>query len=205
MIIASLDGTDGCVKTTVSNLVLNLLREKYPRFKIVKTALPSTMITGTLTGILRNSADIISPEVFALVYAADHLHHWREFMQSLPKDSIIMQERSLLSTYIYQGLIGKMDLKWLKQINKYCENRPDITIILRLPIETLVMRKFGESGYDIFEKREHVQKQVNVYYNLPEELKKEFNVVMVDGEGTPQEIAQRCFDVIQKTIEVKGI
>jgi dTMP kinase len=205
MILASIDGPDGCGKTTVANLVLNLLREKYPRFKIVRTALPSNMITGTLTDILRNSADHISPESFALVYAADHLHHWREFMKNLSKDSIVVQERSLLSTFIYQGLIGKINLNWLKEINKYCENRPDVTIIIRLPIETLMMRKFGESGYDIFEKREHVQKQINVYYNLPKDLEKDFNVVIVDGDGSPQEIAKKCFDVIQKTVDVKGI
>lgn len=205
MFVASIDGPDGSGKTTVANLLLNELRERFPRFKIIRTELPSQMVTGTLTKILRNSADQVSPEVFALVYAADHLHHWREFMQGLPKDVIVVQERSLLSTLIYQGILGSIDMKWLKEINKFCPNRPDLTLILRVPMEVQITREFGESGHDVFEKREHVEKQTQVYYNLPENLKKEYNAIVVDGNGTPPEVAKRCADIIEKAVKLRGI
>ena len=205
MFVVSIDGPDGSGKTTVANLLLNELRQRFTRFKIIRTELPSQMVTGTFTKILRNSADTISPEVFALTYAADHLHHWQEFMQGLPKDSIVVQERSLLSTIIYQGILGKIDMKWLKEINKYCPNRPDLTIILRVPMEIQITREFGESGHDIFEKRDHVEKQTKVYYDLPEDLKNEYSAIVVDGSGTPAEVAKRCADIIEKAVKVKGI
>lgn len=177
-----------------------MVREEFPRRKIVKTALPTTRITGILTNILRNSADKISPEVIALVYAADHLHHWQSLIKGVAKDAIIIQERSLLSTYIYQGLVGRLDMKWLREINKQCGTKPDVTLIIQAPVDVLASRKAGENGHDMFETKEHIQKQVGVYYKLPEELRKEFNVVLVDGSGTVEQVAARCFKVIKKRL-----
>ncbi len=200
MFVISLDGPDGCGKTTIANLLLNILRERVKNKRIVRTALPSEMITGALTTILRNSADKISPEVFALVYAADHLHHYKTFMRTLPDDSIVIQERSLLSSIIYQGLIGGLDMEWLRGINKYCKNIPDLTLIIRTPTRVLLEREIGEAGHDVFEDGDHIKKQARAYYDLPSGLVKEFNVKLIDGTGTPLNIAERCYSEIINSI-----
>jgi dTMP kinase len=204
MVLISIEGPDGCGKSTIANLILNLVREKHPNKRVIRTALPSTRITGMFTNLLRNSADKISPEVFALVYAADHLHHWQSLMKGMPKDSIVVQERSLLSSYVYQGLVGKLDMAWLREINKYCKTIPDLTLIIQAQVDVMVSRKAGENGHDIFETKEHIEKQANVYYKLPEDLKKEFNVVLVDGNKNPLDVATACFALIEKRLG-KGI
>ena len=85
--VVSIDGTDFSGKSTVSNLIVEYLRPvlRGRKIEIKKTELPSTLITGHFTKVLRNSSDKISQKVFALTYALDHLHHYESFIKPLEK------------------------------------------------------------------------------------------------------------------------
>jgi dTMP kinase len=206
-LIVSIEGTDFSGKTTIANLLIEILREKNRDRKIIfkRTEVPSNLISGSFTKILRNSADKISSNVFALCYALDHLHHFEKEIVPLKESKefyVVIQERSLLSTYIYQGIIGDVDFNWLKEINKYDKNFPDLALILKIDIEELLKRKVVENKqFDKFETKEHVEKQTNIYYNIPKDLAKTFNVEYVDANGAPIEVANRCAIRIQKEID----
>jgi len=206
-LIVSIDGTDFCGKTTIANLLLEILREKNRNKKIVfkRTVLPSSLITGSFTKILRNSADNISPHVFSLCYALDHLNHFEKEILPLEESKeffVVIQERSLLSTYIYEGIIGNVDFNWLKEINKLDKNYPDLTLILKVDIDELIKRKKIENRqFDTFETTEYLEKQSKIYYNLPSDLVKMFNVEYVDANLAPMEVAELCAQKIQKEIE----
>ena len=201
LIIVSIDGPDFCGKTTITNLLVELLKSK-PNFTVLKTRLPSDFITGIFPKILRNSKEEISSKVFALAYACDHLYHYEKFIKPLERrdeNILVLQERSLLTTYIYQSLLGNVDLNWLKEINKFDKNIPHLTLILKVKEEELFKRKqVGNREYDRFEVDEFLKKQIKVYYNLPEELKKEFNVVYVDANKDALEVAKECEKIIKE-------
>lgn len=200
--IISIDGPDFCGKTTIANLLLEALRQRYKENGVFfkRTRVPSDLVTGSFTTILRNSKDDIDPHVFALCYALDHLHHYKTVIKPLKETKekyIVVIERSLLSTYIYQGIIGKLDLKWMREINKFCGTKPDLTVILKVNTEELIKRmQMEKRGFDKFELEEHVKKQVEVYYNLPEELRKEFNVVYVDANKEPSKVAEEIAKIV---------
>jgi len=205
--IISIDGPDFCGKTTIANLLLETLRQRYKENGIFfkRTNVPSNLITGSFTKILRNSKDDVASEVFALCYALDHLHHYNKIIKPLKETKekyIVVMERSLLSTYIYQGIIGNLDLKWMREINKFCGTKPDVTIILKVDTEELVKRmRMEKRGFDKFELEEHVKRQVEVYYNLPEDLKREFNVVYVDANKDPSEVAEEIVNEIKSELD----
>jgi len=208
-LIISIDGPDFSGKTTISNLLLELLRERNIGNNIVfkKTILPSDLITGTFTKILRNSADHVSSEVFALAYALDHLHHFETIVQrsrSAKEKTVIIQERSLLTTLIYQGILGDVGMSWLKEINKFDKNYPDLTIILKVSLEEILKRKSMENRqFDKFEVEEHLKRQTEVFYNIPEDLAKNFNVEYIDANDNPFDIAKKCADRVQKEIDTR--
>ena len=206
LLVIAIEGPDLCGKTTVANLLVELLRQKFEDKVIFKrTAVPSDLITGTFTKILRNSKEKIPPKVFALTYAADHLYHYKKIIDPLKNDEkvrIVIQERSLLSTFIYQGLIAGVDLEWIKEINKFDKNIPDITIILKIDFDEVMKRKKLEKReFDKFEEEAFIKKQFEVYYNLPEELRKMFNVVYVEVGKTPFETAQKICEIVLPEIE----
>lgn len=207
VLVASIDGPDLAGKTTVATLTTYLLRKNNKNIKFRRTELPSNLVTGSLVDLLRNSADKISPEVFALAYSLDHLHHYQSFIkpiQELKEDCVIIQERSLLTLLIYQGLVGKVDLNWIRELNKFNKNIPNLTLILRINIDELLKRKkIMIKGFDEFEVKEHMEKQVKVYNSLPKDLIKAFNVEYVNAEEDALETAKRCAGRIQKIIDSK--
>lgn len=202
--VVSIDGPDFCGKSTISALLLAELRKRDLAQHIKKTALPSVLVTGMFTGILRNSRDSVDPKVFALTYAADHLHHdtWVRSLKESDEDYLIIQERSLLSTYVYQGLMGGLDLSWVREINKFDTNIPDLSIILKLPLEELVARKGTDNrSFDVYETTEKLKKQTQLYYELPKELESEFNVRVLDANKDPEEVARNIADLVEVSLK----
>ncbi|MBI1978676.1 MAG: dTMP kinase [Candidatus Aenigmarchaeota archaeon] len=204
-LVVSIDGPDFSGKSTIANLLMEILRKSNNDIIFKRTEVPSTLSTGFFTKILRNSADEISSNVFALAYATDHLHHYETVIEPLNgsgKNYVVIQERSLLSTYIYQSLIGKTDLKWLKEINKFDKNIPNLTILLKVPANEIIKRsQLEKRDHDKFETPEHLEEELKVYYNLPEELANEFNVEYIDAGDNPENVAERCAKRIQKEID----
>lgn len=208
--VVSIDGTDFSGKSTIASLIVEYLRPmlRGADIQIKRTALPSDLITGAFTKILRNSSDNVSQKVFSLAYALDHLHHYENFMKPLQDSggkSVVIQERSVLTTLIYQGLIGTTNLNWLRTLNMYNGNTPNLTLIMRVPEEEIMKRKSIQNntrGFDKFEAVEFLKKEIGVYYNLPKELEKEFHVRYVDVDNEEAySIAQRCAHIIATEVE----
>lgn len=206
-LVISIDGPDFSGKTTIANLLVEVLRHRNKTRNIVfkRTELPSSSVTGYFTGILRNSSDHISSKVFALAYALDHLHHFQRVIEparASKENFVVIQERSLLSSYVYQGLIGDVDFNWLKEINKFNKNMPDLSLIMKVDMQELLRRKGVENkSFDKFEVEEHLEKQSKTYYNLPKELVKQFHVEYIDANEDPLPVAEKCAERIQKEIE----
>jgi len=208
-LVISLEGPDFTGKSTISSLIVEKLRRTYSENGIIikKTEVPSIMVTGFFPKVLRGLKDKPSSRVIALAYAADHLYHYENYIKQLDEREekyVIIQERSLLSTFVYQGILGDLDLDWLKEINKYDKNIPDLTLVLKVDYNELIRRKSIEKReYDIYEKDEFLKKEISIYYNLPEELKKEFNVVYVDANKNVDEVVRECFSIINDFIKKK--
>jgi len=206
-LVISIDGPDFSGKSTIANLLVEVLRRNNKDIIFKRTEVPSTLTTGFFTKILRNSSDDVSSNVFALAYATDHLHHYETVIKPLKESKenlIIIQERSLLSTYIYQSLIGKTDLSWLKTINRFDKSIPDLTLVLKVLSNEIVKRsQLEKRDHDKFETPQHLEEELKVYYNLPEELVNEFHVEYVDAGDNPEDVAERCAKRIQKVIDEK--
>lgn len=204
-LVVAIEGPDFSGKSTIANLLVEILRKNNRNIVFKRTEIPSTLTTGFFTKILRNSADNVSSEVFSLAYAADQLNHYQTVIKPLKETRekyVVIQERSLLSTFLYQAIIGKSDMDWVKEINKFDKNIPDLTIVLKLSLDEIVKRSSLEKrDFDKFEVKKHLEEEVEAYNNIPEELAKQFNVIHVDTDGDPETIARKCGEIVQKEID----
>lgn len=210
--IVSIDGPDFSGKTTISNILVELLRRRLPPeadIVIRRTKLPSNeLVTGSFTGILRSLKIEIAPEEYSLAYALDHLHYYRLKIRPLEQCTqkfLVIQERSLLTTFIYQGLIGGVDIGWLREINKYCRAIPHITFILKVDADELVRRMYIEGRVvDAFESEDHIRRQASIYYDLPEDLVAEFNVKYIDATRDAFEVAKEICSIVIKNLRERA-
>jgi len=207
--IASIDGPDFTGKTTISALLIEELRSYFKgEVRIKHSILPSDMVTGAFTKMLRSMKEKVSPEVFSLSYALDHLHHNSTVIEPLVEDDrdyIMILERSLLTTMIYQAQMQGADMDWIWEINKYVKYLPDLSIILNVDYEELLRRKEVEKRhFDAFESDEALKKQVDIYSNISDDLKKKFNVHLINcTQGEIDRIVKRASYQIIKLFEQK--
>lgn len=204
-LIVAIEGPDFSGKSTIANLLVEILRKNNKNIFFKRTEIPSTLTTGFFTKILRNSADDVSSEVFSLAYAADQLNHYQIVIKPLKESKeryVVIQERSLLSTFLYQSIIGKTEMNWVEEINKFDKNIPDLTIVLKLDLDEILKRSSLEKkDFDKFEVKKHLEEEVKAYNNPPAELVRQFNIRYVNADTDPENIAKRCGEIIQKEID----
>ena len=199
MKIVSLEGPDFSGKSTLATSLLMALRKK--GLTVERTELPSRLVTGLFTSLLRNSKDEVDKNVFSLIQAADHLHHYNSFKTNNNADVLIL-ERSSLSYFIYQGFILGADIDWLKELNKFNKMLPDITIIPKVPYDELLRRKNIRVGLkDQFEEDVFLKKVTKEYYNLPGWLIKKYNVNYIPfntAENMNKELIKKVLETLNK-------
>jgi len=134
-----LDGIDGCGSTTQSKILKGFLESK--GLKVHLTKEPTDSEIGKLLRVnLKNKE--IPPTTDALMFAADRdLHYHTEIKNKLNEGFIVISDRYIESSIIYQSLSSQdISIKWVKEINKFV-GKPDITIILDIDPRTSLKRK----------------------------------------------------------------
>ena len=188
MKIISLEGPDFSGKSTLSTALVMKFREEGKR--VERMELPSRLVTGIFTELLRNSKDKIDPRVFALVYSADHLHHHLT-TRSMNGSDLIILERSVISLYVYQSMVLGVDEDWIKELNKFNNTVPDLTVIVKIPADELIRRSKIRVGLeDLFEKEDFMRQVIDKYYNLPEWIVKKYNVKYLEWENIEKSVEE---------------
>ena len=134
-----LDGIDGSGTTTHCNLLKGFLETK--GFKVHLTKEPSDSEIGLLVRkYLKNKT--IPPITDALLFAADRsLHYHGEIKDKLDQGYIVISDRYIESSIIYQSLQSDLiSINWVKKINKFV-GFPDLTIILDIEPKIALARK----------------------------------------------------------------
>jgi len=203
-LIVAIEVADFAGKTTIANLMVEILRKNNKNIFFKRTSGPSQLITGVFPRILANSSSNVSSEVFSLAFATDFLHKYETVIKPLKEakeNYVIIEDRCILSTIIYKSLIGKANIEWIREVNKFTKYLPDITLILKLNIDEILKRSTLEKkDFDKFETKRHLEDEVIIYNNLTPELVKEFKIQYIDANKDPERISKECSDIIQKEI-----
>jgi dTMP kinase len=134
-----IDGIDGAGTTTHCNLLAGYLESK--NYEVHLTQEPSNSDIGKLLRKYLKNREI-PPTTDALLFAADRdLHYHNEIKKKLDEGYIVISDRYIESSIIYQSLQSDhVTIDWVKIINKFA-GRPDITIILDIDPKLALTRK----------------------------------------------------------------
>ncbi|MBP3059551.1 dTMP kinase [Texas Phoenix palm phytoplasma] len=128
----SFEGGESTGKTTLSKFLFKKLSNNY---EVILTKEPGDGIFNSkIKNILFNFSNKIDIITESLLYAADRNEHLRTvIIPSLENKKIVVCDRYLDSSIVYQGFVGGAEEKWLKKINyKAFLNLPNITFYLDL-------------------------------------------------------------------------
>ncbi len=187
------EGPDGVGKTTIIEKVATALREQ--GYRVYTTAEPTESKIGNLirTWLLKEKVE--PPHVYALLFTADrYLHVYGDVLEKLQRGYIVLQERYIESTIVYQSAMG-LDCRWLEELNRYLP-QPDLTIVLDVDPEELVNRISKRyKQREIFEIKEFLKK-VRELYLIRSKLR---NYILIDASDI-EKTYTLILDIILKNI-----
>lgn len=197
-VFISLEGIDGCGKTTLKENLLALMGRKYQVIGIREPG--GTVISEKIRDMLldvRNDGIIGKTE--ALLYAAARSQLVEEVIRpALAQGKIIIADRYLDSTIAYQGYGRGLDLEYLEDLNRICTGglKPDVTLLLDIdPMEGQNRR--SHAAPDRLE-QEGLEFQARIrsgYLNL--KAKEPERIKLLDARLAPEELVHEAMQHIE--------
>ncbi|WP_456321735.1 dTMP kinase [Palaeococcus sp. (in: euryarchaeotes)] len=164
-----LEGIDGAGKSTQARLLAQWFEKR--GYEVVLTKEPTDTPFGNLIrklvliggkeGIIDGAR--ISHEAEALLFAADRAEHVHKLIKpSLEQGKVVISDRYFYSSLAYQWARG-LDLEWLVDLNRFAV-RPDLVILLDLPVRESMNRINGRKIKTEFDKIAELQRRVRENY-----------------------------------------
>lgn len=196
-----LEGIDGCGSTTHAKRLAKALRKRGQ--DVLLTCEPTTGPIGSLIRqVLQNRLlvpDAAGPRPFAwstmaLLFAADRVDHLDStIIPALLSGTTVISDRYDLSSLAYQSTTspaGEDTLPWIRELNRLA-TRPDLTIVLDVPLEVAEQRRDKRgSTEELFERREIQHRLVDLYARA-EDLVPGDRIVHVSGVGDVEDVGAR--------------
>jgi len=141
------EGPEGAGKSTQVRLLAERLRSEGR--EVIVTREPGGTPTGErIRAILLEPDSVqLAPETEALLHSAARAQHIVEVIEpALRRGAIVISDRFKDSTLAYQGAGRGLDVRQLGAIQDFATRsiEPDLTILLDLPVEIGLARRFGE-------------------------------------------------------------
>jgi dTMP kinase len=205
-VLISFEGSEGSGKSTQ----IAYLAEHLQRIgrKVVSTREPGGTEIGEQVRniIVHNSkGDEMCAETELLLFAASRAQLVREIIApNLMKGVIVLCDRYIDSSTVYQGVARNLSLDPVQQINQFAVGNvlPDLTIVLDVPTRVSLAR-INQRASDLPDRmeRENIEfykKVRNGYLVLARSLPKRFYVI--DGTLPEKEIRTRIWDEVKNRI-----
>ncbi len=157
-VFISLEGLDGCGKTTVSRHLDKLLSQY--GYEVVHTREPGGCPISENIRALLLSTDHkeMTATTEALLYAASRYQHVNDvILPALKRGCAVICDRYVDSSLAYQGDGRELGIDTIRAYNAQAMAvcMPDVTVYLRLSAETSLRRRLAESAPDRIEQEKH--------------------------------------------------
>lgn len=200
----TLEGPDGSGKTTVSKIVAEKLQAE--GYKVLLTREPGGIdISEQIRSIILDTKNIaMDARTEALLYAAARRQHLVEKVApALNEGYVVLCDRFVDSSLVYQGVGRKIGIDEVYQINQFAigDIIPDTTIFFDLPYEVGLARiSNGDRAVDRLdlESNDFHKDVYDGYMMICEKFAD--RITKIDASKTVDEVVAQVIDVIKSKI-----
>jgi dTMP kinase len=157
--------------------------------------------------LLSGAAKPLGAEAEAILFAAARDDHVRNTIEpALANGRWVVCDRFADSTQIYQGIVGRADLKLINSLERITVGglKPDLTFVLDVPADVAIARakkRRGEGEPDRFE-----GENLDFHERLREAfrtlaLTEPGRCVLIDGCEPRGEVAERIWNIVSQRLE----
>jgi len=207
-LLVSLEGIDGCGKSTQIELLQNKLNQSGISFVSIREP-GGTAVGEGIRQVLLQSSYSLTSEAELLLYMAARAELSRQIIiPSLMEGKVVLCDRFTDSTFAYQGYGAGLDLQWIRQLNhKATGGRlPDLTFLLDLSVQEAAARR-GDNLDRMEKKNFHYHGRVQRGY-LEIARQEPERVVVVDAKVSKEKLCgyiwQKLFPHLRKATKRTG-
>jgi dTMP kinase len=199
LLLITLEGIDGSGKSTLHQMLQELLADLDPVF----TREPGATWVGE--SVRRAIAEQIDPITEATLFVADHAAHLTKIIRpALADGKLVISDRYSDSRYAYQtvtlkGVIPQPE-EWLRAMHDGWSIVPDKTFLCVLPIDEALSRLKPQNKREHFEKRDVLENVQNNYLIFARRDPSRF--IIVDAMKEKDEIAMFVADSIRQILQL---
>lgn len=202
------EGNDGSGKSSAIQAVYDeLIKENY---NVILTREPGgSKIAEKIRTIILDTDNLgMDSKTEALLYAASRREHlMKKIIPALNEGKIILSDRYLDSSLVYQGIARGIGVNEIYNLNKFAidDYLPDLTIMLAVRPEIGMERiKNNRHEFDRLE-LEKIEFHHKVYNGYKEVAKLYPNrIVMIDGEKSKEEVLEETKKVVMGFIKSRA-
>ena len=196
-----LEGPDGCGKSTQMKRLAERLRSLEREVDLVRDP-GGTPVGEVIRGILLNPDFAeMSVRTEMLLYMASRAQLVQECISpALEAGRIVLSDRYLTSTIVYQGLAGGMKLDDINSLYEYAcgELQPDLVVVLDVPVDVGRSRLSG--GLDRMESKSLAfQEKVRQGYLKVAEMDPDRHVV-IDASQSKETVAEAVWKAVEHVL-----
>lgn len=192
--LVSIEGIDGCGKTTHTRLLAEWLRAN--GYRVVVTDEPTEGIIGRIIKRALRGEIKIQVTTEALLFAADRIQHIAEVVRpALKAGKIVITERYFYSSLAYQSARG-LSMTWLENINR-AALKPNLSILIDLPADAALQRIKRSRRLDKFEQDIKLQRLVRSNYLRIARLR---GLKIVNGARNKDEVQADIRKIVSTTL-----
>ena len=194
-----IEGPDGSAKSTVAEGICRHFKEK--GVDVIHTREPGgTAISEAVREILLDPKnEAMDPRCEALLYAAARAQHVEEVIRpALAEGALVLSERFVFSSLVYQGLCRQLGLAPVEAINAFATDGlvPDITLYLDVP-EGTGKERMKDRLADRLESDKKITDTVEAYYRILAERRRG-ELSFIDASMDAEQVLSAAVEAIEK-------
>ena len=186
----SFEGTEGCGKSTHIRKLAERLQNDGHTVCVVRE--PGGSESGEqIRRLLKHGPENLTPEAELLLMNASRAQLVREIIRpALAAGEVVLCDRFFDSTTIYQGAGRGLDSVHVQAVIDFAvgETRPDLTLLLEIPLEISEKRRAKRSGSDRFESADReFFKRIEAGYTALAEAEPD-RIQIIDANRLPEAV-----------------
>lgn len=201
----TIEGSEGAGKTTAISAIRNILEKARVPF-IVTREPGGTQLGEALRALLLDieNVTICDDTELLLMFAARAQHLQEKIHPALAAGEWVICDRFTDATYAYQGGGRGIGLQRIEQLENWVQGdfRPDLTLLLDLPVKLGLQRVTGRGELDRFEKEqtEFFEKVRSMYLHRADLFPQQFRII--DAEQSVDGVLQQLKHVLEEYIKI---
>ncbi|MCF0217887.1 MAG: dTMP kinase [Malacoplasma sp.] len=208
-LFVTFEGPDACGKSSISKMVYELLIDFFKdKDAVILTREPGGTKVGELIREILVNYDV-DARTEALLFAASRTEHtWSVIMKAKANKKIILCDRYLHSSLVYQGIVKNLGYKNVYKINQFgiAKVKPDLIFYLTANPKTLIDRKKADKTRNEFDrldnefvKEETLKKIIGGYASILQFDNQ--TVFKLDATKPQMDLALKIFNTIIEKIK----